>query len=635
MRLRYSVATYQYPKMKYEIVEKIWSVALMLILCLMDNASIAQTVDSTTIADFFSPQNVAAINDESKDSLFALIGDNRELKDLYWFGEAKVSLQTGKLDQAKMLAEEALASLDTSLPDYAKAKYYNVIASVYANQQDPTKAIEYFEMALSLSEEAEEEVNAALMRNNIANIYFSLVDYESAYRYVSEAYQTFQDYPDHPFYSNLVAVLSISEAKIGMMPEAKEHGQIALAKAEATGNIVGLIVANLALGEVANSAEQFSAAKNHFITSLEISERYQQTPFILLNSVGLLAANIGTEEYATAVKFGEKALELAGEGGNQTTEYSIKKNLAEAYFGTNQPRKAYQLMRESHEVFRDKNSIENKQAINDILLKYDTEKTEKELIVSRNALLQEQIEQNKLWTILGLLFLAIVALVAAMLFIRQRNNSRIALMKAEKAQEVLQAVFDGEELERERIARELHDGVASNLTAARYQLMANDNIPQNAKSQLEGILLQAHEDTRRLSHNLAPLYLEKYELEEALKQFTRENSTEKTKVWAAVIPAGKHIPKQQATVLYRVAQELTQNAIKHAEASEISIQILVTDDLTLVVEDNGKGFDVDSVKESNGLSGVARRAQQLGGSFEIDSALNQGTTTTFVLPLKV
>lgn len=617
-----------------KIVERICSFVLVLSFLLMGNAAMAQAPDSTAIADFFSPQNITAINDESRDSLYALVENQKVLQDLFWFCEAKLLLQTGQLDSAKIKSEEALTVLDESLPDYARAKYFNVIASVYANQQEPTSAIEYFEKALSLSEEAEEEVNAALMRNNIANIYFSLVDYESAYRYVSEAYETFRSYPDHPFYSNLVAVLSISEAKIGMMSEAKEHGQLALEQAESNGSIIALIVANLALGEVANSLEQFPEAKNHFSTSLEISEKYQQTPFILLNSVGLMAANLGTKNYSSAVNFGEKALELVGEGGNQTTMYSIKKNLAEAYFGINQPQEAYLMMRESHEVFRDKNSIENKQAINDILLKYDAEKNEKELVASRNALLQEQIEQNNLWMILGLLLLVSTGLVLAILFIRQRNQGRVALLKAGQEKEVLQAIFDGEETERERIAHELHDGVASNLTAARYQLMAHDDIPQNTKTQLEGILLQAHEDTRRLSHNLAPIYLEKYGLEEAVQQFASENSREECKVWANVIPAGKQIPKQQATVLYRVAQELTQNAIKHAEASEISIQVFISDDLRLMIEDDGKGFDFESVKNSNGMAGIIRRARQLNGSFEIDSSPGQGTIATFVLPSK-
>ncbi|MDP5169215.1 MAG: sensor histidine kinase [Bacteroidia bacterium] len=599
------------------------------------NIAVGQTIDSTSIADFFHPQRMSAINEASKDSLWALIGEGEELQDIYRFHEAKLYLQTGQIDLARQRAEEAIEALPADVDPYAKAKYFNIIANVYANKQETLKAIQFFEQALSVSEEAHEAVHAALMRSNIANMYFSLVDYESAYQYIAQAYQTMKAHPDHPNFSSLVAVLSISEAKIGKMVEAKEHGQMAIDKAETTGNVVALIVANLALGEVANSGEAYEDAKKHFLASLEISERYQQKPFILLNSIGLMTANLGTENYPAAVTFGEKALDLVGQGGDQTTVYSIKKNLAEAYFGVNQPRKAYQLMRESHDVFRDKNSIENKKAINDILLKYDAEKKEKDLIVARNALLQQQVESNKLWMVLGVLFLLLIGLLAGMMFIRQRNENRIALMQSMQEKAVLQAVFDGEEIERERIAYELHDGVASNLTALRYQLMANQNIPEEDKAQLEAILLQAHEDTRRLSHNLAPLYLDQYGFAAALQQFASENQHEQCQVSVQVIPEGKTIAKESASVLYRVAQELTQNAMKHAEATEISIQLMIAEELTLVVEDNGKGFDFDSVKDSNGMASMARRAAQLKGSFDVDTRPGQGTIATFVLPQNV
>ncbi|MEM6802924.1 MAG: tetratricopeptide repeat protein [Bacteroidota bacterium] len=614
--------------------KQIIAVILLLAGFCLGNKILGQAPDSSAIAAFFSPGNLGAITDTSKDSLYELTGNNKKLQEAFRFHEAALFLQIGQFDQSQEKAEAGLLALDESFPTYSKAKYYNVIASVYARKQEPKRAIEYFEKALSLSEEADEKVNAALMRSNIANIYFSLVDYESAYKYVSQAYETFQHHPEHPFYGSLLAVLGISESKIGKMKEAKEHGQLALDKAKETNNLIGLILGNLALGEVANSDEQFESAKKYLSSSLEISEKYQQPPFILLNSIGLMAANLGKENFPEAAKFGEKALALVEQGGDQTTVYSVKKNLAEAYHGINQPAKAYRLMRESHELFRDKNSIENKKAINDILLKYDAEKREKELIANRNELLQKKIEQRNLWMILGLLFLLTVGLISALLFIRQANRNRIALLKAEKEKDILKATFEGEEIERERIAYQLHDGVASNLTAARYQLMANQAIPKDAKTQLESILLQAHEDTRRLSHNLAPIYLEKYKFEEALKVYASENSYEKCKVSADIFPKGKQIPKEEATVLYRVAQELTQNALKHAEASEISIQIFIADELTLMVEDNGKGLDFEAEKHKNGISSLLRRAEQLGGSFSIDSHPHQGTTATFLIPLK-
>ena len=615
-----------------ELVKRLsyYFVALLLVSnCCAD--VMGQKLDSAGISGFFSPQNFSAINDASKDSIFNLIGQNEVLEDIFHFSNAKYSLQTGKLDEAMDIAEGRLRDLPEALPRFAQSKYYNIIGSVHAQRLETKQAIFFFEKALRISEAAKQVTYAAMMESNIANMYFALFDYESAYIHISRGFEMMRFHPEHAFYSNLAAVLSISEAKLEKWSEAKVHGRLALKSAEEKGELIPIIVANLALGEVANSEKEHEKAKEHLAVSLELSEKYQQRSYIVLNSIGLMVANLGTENHSLAVKYGEKALSLVKEGGDQTTVYSIKKNLAAAYFGTNQPRKAYQMMRESNELYQRINSIENKKAINDILLKYDSEKKQKELIESNNALLEKKIEQKNLMIILGLLGLLSLALVFMIGYINRRNKGRIALIKAIQEKKVKQALFDGEEFERERIARELHDGVASNLTALRYQLMANQRISGEDKKQLEGLLIQAHEDTRRLSHNLAPISFEKFGFEKALAQFARDNSREDCEVISSITPTGVSIPKDKAIILYRVAQELTQNAIKHAEASEISIQVIVDKEMTLMVEDDGQGFDFEQKKNSNGMGSIAKRAMELNGTFMVDSSENRGTIATFTI----
>ncbi|MFK7787371.1 MAG: histidine kinase [Crocinitomicaceae bacterium] len=609
----------------------------LLLFILSCTISIGQEIDSITIADFFHPQNQAHITPSSKDSIFKLVGENESLKDTYHYFDARLALQTGKFDEAMQMANKRISNLPGNFPEYEKAKYYNIIGLVHANKQESKKAIALFEKALRLSEQANQDEYAGKMENNIANMYFTLVDYESAYKHAFRGYEFMKAYPENKFYSSLLAVLSISEAKTGRMSEAKKHGQNSLELAKKT-DILSIIVANLALGEVANNEKRYTEAKEYFNTSLELSEKYRQLHFVLLNSISLTVANLETRNYSAAVEFGEKAHELSDKVGDKTPSYSIKKNLAAAYYGTNQSDKAYEMMRQAHEIFRKTNNIENKKEINDLLLKYDSEKKEKELISKekevvsgKNALLQEKVERGNLTIILGLLIVLVVVLVVTIAFIRNRNRNRIALINSKQEKEVIQAVFDGEGIERERIARELHDGVASNLTAVRYQLMANDRISQEDKTQLEGILLKAHEDTRRLSHNLAPFSLEKFGFEKALDQFAKDNSTENCEVISSVLPSGASIPKEKATILFRVAQELTQNAIKHAQASEISIQVSIAESMTLIVEDDGKGFDFDEKKDSNGMASISKRGSQLNGTFEVDSNAETGTIATFII----
>ncbi|MFT5777711.1 MAG: two-component system NarL family sensor kinase [Crocinitomicaceae bacterium] len=613
------------------VVENFRNCIAVLLFLSISTSAFGQKFDSTGIVDFFSPKNLSQINDSSKDSVYKLIGDDVILQDLYHYSDARLKLQTGKFDEAMRIAHDRNSNLPGHLSEYYKAKYYNIIGSVYANKQDVKKAIIFFEKALRLSEDANEDAYAGMMENNIANMYFTLVDYKSAYEHSFKGYQLMKPYPENLFYNKLIAVLSISEAKIGKFAEAKKHGRIALKNAEESGDVIAIIVANLALGEVAINEKKYKEAKVSLIASLELSEKYQQVPFILLNSISLMVANLETKNFKLAVKYGEKAHALIDQVGDKTSTYSIKKNLAVAYFETNQSQKAYPLIREAHDIFRKTNDIENKKEINDLLLKYDSEKKEKELVSKKNELLKKNIEQNNLMIILGLLVVLIVSLAFIIGFIRHRNKSRIALMNSKQEMKVIEAVFEGEEIERERIARELHDGVASNLTAVRYQLLANNRISEEDKKQLEGILLKAHEDTRRLSHNLAPFSLETFGFEKALQQFAQENSIENCEVISTVIPTGVSIPKEKATILFRVAQELTQNAIKHAEATEISIQVLIDENMTLIVEDDGKGFDFMAKKDSNGMSSISKRGVQLNGTFEVDSSMGNGTIATFII----
>ena len=605
-------------------------ILLVISLSLTSSVSFAQRIDSSSIVTFFSPQNLPKINEASKDSLFKLVKGNARLIDTYQFQNAQLLLITGQLDEAKASAEKAIKSIPKKLNVYAKAKFYNIIGKIHANRQESQKAISFFLKALRLSENAGEETNAAMMNSNIANIYFSLVDYESAYKYVWDGYQVMKDYPEHWFYSNLVAILSISEAKLGKMKAAKKHGQMALKSAESKESLIAIIIANLALGEVANNEKDYSEAKKYLGRSLEISEKYHVNAYIILNSISLMTVSLSTKDYVSAVMHGEKAFSLLDQKGDMTTVYSIKKNLAKAYFGTKQFSKAYQFMEESHAIFLKRNGIENKKAIGELLVKYDIEKKEKALAKSNSKLLQEKIDRRNLSLVLVVFFVVLVVLVLGLLFIRQRNKNRIALFESRKEKDVMQAIFEAEEIERERIAHELHDGVASNLIAARYQLITNDAIPQEDKTLLEELLLQTHEETRRLSHNLAPIYIDKFGFAEALVQFARDNETDKCMVIATVLPPNASIEKNKANVVYRVAQELTQNAIKHANAAEISIQVMVDENtVTLLVEDNGKGFDVASSKYSNGLTSIFRRADQLDGYFHIDSNSKTGTIATF------
>src|SRR5690606_1898733 len=142
-----------------------------------------------------------------------------------------------------------------------------------------------------------------------------------------------RNYPDDPNYPSILAVLSVSEAKLDQFEMAEEHALKAREMAGKSSNFMALIIAVHALGEVEFSKNDFQEAQRYYEESLALAERFNQKQFFLLNAIGILTVSLEQKNYEAGVNFGEKALELAAITENRSTLYSIKRKLAHAYSG--------------------------------------------------------------------------------------------------------------------------------------------------------------------------------------------------------------------------------------------------------------------------------------------------------------
>ncbi|MEL6135515.1 MAG: sensor histidine kinase, partial [Bacteroidota bacterium] len=210
----------------------------------------------------------------------------------------------------------------------------------------------------------------------------------------------------------------------------------------------------------------------------------------------------------------------------------------------------------------------------------------------------------------------------------------------------LNSLLQGQEKERERIGRELHDSVVSTLSTVKLyikgaeqqiNLVAKD---ANAKITAANQLIDtAMDEVRSISHNLSQGMLAKLGLKEALHNFaTIMKDAEEAEVEVVVHGMDDKGDGQLELMIYRNIQELVGNAMKHGEAKKIEIGVTRVDDLVNVfVQDNGKGFDYEQIKANKtggiGLHGMARKVTLLGGTFEVDSAPGKGTTILMDIPL--
>jgi len=206
------------------------------------------------------------------------------------------------------------------------------------------------------------------------------------------------------------------------------------------------------------------------------------------------------------------------------------------------------------------------------------------------------------------------------------------------------ALLNGQEQERQRIAADLHDAVNPILSAAKLRMESvQDKIadPRNKAdlASIEALLARAMNEIKDISVNLMPSTLRDFGLSYTLQDYCNKIFTGGTPTIDLDIHGLKNrLDKPIEIALFRIAQELLNNAIKHADATQVDIQVIAHQhSIILMVEDDGKGFHLSTTEVSNkgfGIQNVRSRVTSLGGEMEIDSVKERGTIITVEIPLK-
>jgi two-component system sensor histidine kinase DegS len=208
-------------------------------------------------------------------------------------------------------------------------------------------------------------------------------------------------------------------------------------------------------------------------------------------------------------------------------------------------------------------------------------------------------------------------------------------------------IIEAQEEERRRLSREIHDGPAQMLANV---MMRSDLIEKiyRERSGEEAILeirnlrkmvRNALYEVRRIIYDLRPMALDDLGLIPTLKKYldTIEDYNKNAAIRFVHLGIEKRMSSKLEVALFRLIQESVQNACKHADASEINVKLEIQrNQITVVVKDNGKGFNIEEIKEKSfGLIGMRERIEILEGQISIDSKLGVGTTILMKIPLNV
>ncbi|NDK57432.1 sensor histidine kinase [Pontibacter fetidus] len=224
-----------------------------------------------------------------------------------------------------------------------------------------------------------------------------------------------------------------------------------------------------------------------------------------------------------------------------------------------------------------------------------------------------------------------------------QHQEHVRHLQEIRQRQLLDATIQAEEEERRRVARDLHDEVGAMLALVKlnvHQLTAqseNKESGQQVKKMLDDVM----GSVRQISHNLMPVVLEKMGLGQALEAMRRAiPAASGVALTLTCNQPDKRIEPKTELFLYRVVQELLNNTLKHAQASEVQLSLQYSDkDLLLTYQDNGNGFDYNSLsREPNsggglGLMNLQARLELLNGKFDFFSALNSGTKAIISVPI--
>ena len=213
------------------------------------------------------------------------------------------------------------------------------------------------------------------------------------------------------------------------------------------------------------------------------------------------------------------------------------------------------------------------------------------------------------------------------------NELQIKALEAKHQQDMLNATLRSQEAERNRLGSELHDGVGATLSSVKMNIQVS--IDEETTRHLSPVLNYLNDvigQVRSISHQMMPMVLKKYGLEKAIEDFLEKASNEKINAVLAVWDE-LELTEENQIMLYRIVQELTNNTLKHAQASQLQVYgVRENGQYLFTYEDNGVGYPeaVLNKSEGMGLYNILNRAQALQASVEFTNGEDGGAVTKLV-----
>lgn len=512
-----------------------------------------------------------AINEDAREALLNL--------------RSQVLYNEGRIDESIAVMVDLAKRLEKAAKWDKLGVVYANLGNQYAAQEDHDLSVAYLEKSYELFERIKDTVQIAVVAGNIADGHMSLGE-NSLARYW--AYKTL-DLPrtvkqDH---GRFLAYITLARSFSSTHPDAAlRYADKAESLAQKEKDKINLATVWGYKAQILKNIGKLSEAQILIEQTIALNKERNFLPGLAASYRDAAEISLGNKQYEKAALFYQEHIALSD---------SVR-------------------------------SEQRYKVLSEMTTRYETEKKERQLAEQALVIQQKNAEMRN-WLIGGGALLFGMLLFAIQYKRSQQRKQKIRAQENENA--LLKAMMNGEERERNRISKDLHDGVAAMLGAAKMSLQSIPFLDEVDRAQqlekVANLISNTHTDVRRIAHDLLPVTLEQEGLMAAIAQFAADiNETGILDIQIHnELHASFQFPKNIELMLYRIVQELVNNIMRHASASEAHISFRrAGPELEIEVSDNGTG--IGNNKEHQGLYSIRERLRSIGGNFDISDNKERG-----------
>ncbi|MBL0333916.1 MAG: sensor histidine kinase [Chitinophagaceae bacterium] len=535
-------------------------------------------------------------------------------------------------------AMELARAFDDSL-HIAMVRHHMGIAFYFKGEYDEA-ARQYFAAAAILEKKPDAKKELAHVYNEMAKLFRKTRDLNQAMIHYDKADALFRELKDSIGLSMILNESGVVYEYRGEYKEALRRYVSSLHLAEARGDSLGVSYSVSNIAGVYVLQQQFDEAEAYLLRALRIRQILKDPFAIALTYTDLGASMNAKGDYAKAIRYLTLSNEMAEKMNYPELQSNNYNELASAAEKQGDFEAALNFYRKKTSLSDSLFSIEKTRQISELNARYDNTRKEQQIQQQKARI---RLQNFIFVGIAGLVLLAVLLLQSLYRKNKLREETRVKTILLKQQEDAVKSVLDAEEKERQRIAKDLHDGVGQLMSAAKMNLSAFESEitftdPEQAEdfSKIIGLVDESCREVRNVSHVMMPNALQKNDLGMAVREFVDKLHHKNLAVHVYTEGLENRMDSTTETLMYRVIQECVNNVIKHAGATNLDIS-LVRDPLTFsgTIEDNGHGFEVtDDVKNNGiGLSNIKSRIEYLRGSLDLQSSPGRGTLVAFHIPL--